>query len=81
MVEPQTLDSQVLLTLEGESDFTHESAASKAAGDAAGWLPISMEEEADMTPTDMFFRLHISRCGACCKSLLAWLELDLGDSG
>ena len=54
----------MLLTLEDESDFAHEAAAaSKSAARAPGWLPVDIEEEADTTPTDLFFRLHISRCG------------------
>jgi hypothetical protein len=63
--QPQFLDAQVLLTLEDDSDFGHEAAAaSKSAGHDPGWLPVGIEEEADMTPTDLFFRLHISRSGA-----------------
>ena len=56
--------TQVLLTLEDDSDFGHEAAAaSESAGQTPSWLPVGMEEEADMTPTDLFFRLHISRSG------------------
>ena len=50
----------MLLTLEDESDFAHEAVAGNST---AGWLPVGMVEEADTTPTDLFFRLHISRCG------------------
>ncbi len=46
--------------MEDESDFAHEAAAGNST---AGWLPVGLEEEADMTPTDLFFRLHISRSG------------------
>ncbi len=56
----QPSDAQVLLTLEDELDFAHEAVASKST---AGWLPVGMEEEEDTTPTDLFFRLRISRCG------------------
>ena len=70
--ELQYVDAQVLLTLEDDSDFAHEAAAaSKSAGQTPSWLPVGMEEEADMTPTDLFFRLHISRSGMNeCMTLL-----------
>jgi hypothetical protein len=73
----------VLLTLEDESDFAHEAAAGNST---AGWLPVGLEEEADTTPTDLFFRLHISRCGrqhdllmtVAHASALIWQTVNLG---